>query len=195
MWSTHARLPCSNLFMHEHLKYIITDSGKRTMLPTKRYFLRKFYSICQRLSKTESSRSFFQFKNVLSYYVALVPVAPKGISIFCLFAENAWWFCFPMEEQLILLLEFIVALSVMWILSWSLGMLHRSSVLRSFYIQKIKLVSYELQCLPYSHCDMISNLIQKVQFELEEEMQKCIRKMRRCPLYIKLDSDCNFRRK
>lgn len=136
--------------MNEHLKHIITDSWKRAMLLAKRCFLRKFYSICQTLSQTESSKSFFQFKNVLSYYVVLVPVARKGVSILRLFAESVWWFCFPMEEQLILLLEFIVALPVMWILSWSLGTLHRSSVLRSFYIQEIKPVSHELQCLPCS---------------------------------------------
>lgn len=55
-------------------------------------------------------------------------------------------------------------------------MLHRSSVLRSFCIQEIKLVSHELQSLTHSQCDMISNFIQKVQFELEEEMQKCIQR-------------------
>lgn len=74
-------------------------------------------------------------------------------------------------------------------------MLHTSSVLRSFCIQEIKLVSHELQSLTHSQCDMISNFIQKVQFELEEEMQKCIQKVRKYFLYIKLDSGCNFRRK
>lgn len=74
--------------MHPHLKHIITDAGKRAKLAAKRYFLRKFYSIHQRLTMTESSRSFFQFKNVLSYYIALIPIAPKGVSILLLFAES-----------------------------------------------------------------------------------------------------------
>lgn len=76
--------------MHPHLKDIITDAGKRAMLAAKRYFLRKFYGIHQRLFKTESSRSFFQFENVLSCCIALVPVAPKGIRILLLFAERVY---------------------------------------------------------------------------------------------------------
>lgn len=76
--------------MYSHLKHVITDAGKRAMLAAKRYFLRKFYSIHQRLSKTASSRSFFQFKNLLSYYIALIPVAPKGVSVLLLFAERPY---------------------------------------------------------------------------------------------------------
>lgn len=86
----HAKLFCSKLFMHPHIKHITTDARKRTMLAAKRYFLRKFYSIHQRLTKTESFRSFFQFKNVLLHYIALIPVAPEGVSILLLFAEKVY---------------------------------------------------------------------------------------------------------
>lgn len=70
--------------MYPHLKHKITD----VILAAKRYFLRKFYHIHQRLSKTESSISFFQFKNVLACCIALIPVAPKSVSILLLFAET-----------------------------------------------------------------------------------------------------------
>lgn len=82
--SIHNRLPHSDLFVYPHLKHEITD----VILAAERYILRRCCHIHQRLSKTESMVSFLQFKNALECCIALVLVAPKGVSTLLLFAET-----------------------------------------------------------------------------------------------------------